>query len=139
MSGNRNERIISMTDFNDASQNPHIFGIDFFFSNATVEHVQNVSSALKTRVAYTDLHCANWNIYSDEHGVTATAMHETHDIEPSIILLLVHLVTNEAANCVSFYNQATGTNITLDGIEFYCRNVTAEDAFGSANVHQIWP
>jgi hypothetical protein len=128
-----------MTDFYDASQNPHIFGIDFFFWNAAVDHVRNISSALKTRVGYTDLHYANWNIYSDEHGVTATAMHETLYIDPSIILLLVHLVSIEANNCVSLYNQAAGTDITFDGIEFYCRNVTAEDAFGSANAHQIWP
>lgn len=128
-----------MTGLHNASQSPHIFGIDFFFSNAKLWQIQNISSALKMRITYTDLHCAQWQFNSDEYGITATAMHEAHYIDPSIIILLVHLVKIEAARCVSFYNQVTGTNITLDGIEFYCCNVTAEDAFGSANVHQIWP
>lgn len=128
-----------MTGFYYVPQEPHIFGVDFFFSNATVGHIEHISAALKTQVSYTDLHCANWIIYSDEHGVTATAMHEPHFIDPSIILLLVHLVANETARCVSLYNQTMGTNIVKEGIEFYCRNVTAEDAFGSANTHQTWP
>ncbi|GGZ90514.1 hypothetical protein [Novosphingobium arvoryzae] len=128
-----------MTDFKYAPQVPYIFGIDFFFSNASVGHIRNLSPSLKTLIAYTDLHCATWKIYSDEYGVTATAMHEPHFIDPSIILLLVDLVAMETTRCVSLYNQTTGTHIEMDGIEFYCRNMTAEDAFGSANTHQIWP
>ena len=126
-----------MTFFNNKKQEPKIFGIDFFFWNASVEQIENISAALKVMISYTDLQCASWKIYSDEWGVVATAMHEPHCIEPSTIPPLLDLAINEAKNCVSLYNQAMSTNIMLDGIEFYCHKVNEDSLFGSSKPPQI--